>query len=272
MEGIKKFIEIQNCHGHGCGSGSGYGSGDSSGDSYGGDGYGSGYGSGDGDGYGSGDGSGYGSGYGYGSGDGSGYGSGSGDGYSYGSGDGDDIKFFKNDPVYYIDCVPTIIKKVRGNVAKGHIVNKDLTTEPCYIAKENGFSLGHFYCDEGFDRDRVDAMQSKWVKTSWNNKDIIMVIENECKIVGYFIVAMNEKLSNALGWKYGSMRHLGLDSSTRGKGLGRQLFKGSISKMVEKGAEYIDSGYSTKNHISAKLHIKQSFYPVYEEITLHKWL
>ena len=126
MEKIKEFLNID--------FGSGYGSGDGSGSGYGsGDGYG--YGSGYGSGYG--DGSGYGSGYGDGSGDGSGSGSGSGDGSGYGSGYGSMIKMFFNYNVYMIDGIQTIIKSVRNNVAKGFILQSDLTLTPCYIIKQN---------------------------------------------------------------------------------------------------------------------------------------
>ena len=79
------------------------------------------YGSGSGSGYGSGDGSGYGSGYGY------------GDGYGYGIGE------INGKLVYYIDGVQTIITSVKGNVAKGFILQSDLTLTSCYVAKGNGF-------------------------------------------------------------------------------------------------------------------------------------
>ena len=88
-----------------------------------------GYGSGDG--YGDGDGSGYGDGSGHGSGDGSGY------GYCYG------IKSFNKQPVYLIDGVETIIKQLRKNIAKGFILNRDLTLTPCYVVKgHNKFAHG----------------------------------------------------------------------------------------------------------------------------------
>ena len=136
MEDLSKRIEQFLCVSSGDGYGSGSGSGDGDGS-----GYGSGYGSGSGDGYGSGYGSGSGSGYG----DGSGYGSGYGDGYGYGSGDGSgDIKALNGNIVDYIDSVPTIITQVRGNIACGYIVKKDLTLEPCYIAKAgNSFAHGN---------------------------------------------------------------------------------------------------------------------------------
>ena len=128
--------------------GSGYGSGDGSGD-------GSGYG------YGSGSGDGSSDGYGDGSGDGSGYGSGSGDGYGYGSGDGygygsGGVASVNGRTVYLVDDVPTIFTAVTGDVAKGFILNSDLTETPCYIAKGRGyFAHGKTL------REAVDALHAK---------------------------------------------------------------------------------------------------------------
>ena len=123
---VKNFIEKDSSSGYGSGYGSGSGDGSGSG-------YGSGDGSGDGSGSGSGDGSGYGYGSGYGSGDGSGYGYGSG----YGSGYG--IKKYDGEDVHMIDGVQTIITAVHGNIAKGNILQEDLTLTPCFVAKVDGF-------------------------------------------------------------------------------------------------------------------------------------
>lgn len=100
---------------------------------------GSGYGSG------SGDGSGYGYGYGSGFGDGSGYGFGSGFGHGSGFGDGDGsgnncgVKSYDGKTVHLIDGVQTIISTIKGNLAKGFILNSDLSLSPCYICKGNGY-------------------------------------------------------------------------------------------------------------------------------------
>ena len=108
------------------------------------DGYGSGYG----DGSGSGDGSGYGdgSGSGYGDGSGSGYGSGDGSGYGdgYGSGDGDGGLYeIDGQKVYLVDGVATIFTAIKGNVAKGFILQSDLSLTPCCIVKgHNLFAHG----------------------------------------------------------------------------------------------------------------------------------
>ena len=62
-----------------------------------------------------------------------------GSGYGYGSG----IKNINGDMVYQIDNIATIIKMVRNNIAKGFILNSDLTLKPCYVVKgHNLFAHG----------------------------------------------------------------------------------------------------------------------------------
>jgi hypothetical protein len=101
---------------------------------------GDGYGDGDGYGEGSGDGDGYGDGSG--SGDGDGYGDGSGSGDWFGDGY-ENIASYNDIKCYYIDSVPTLITSVKGNVAKGFILNKDFTLSNCYIVKQdNVFAHG----------------------------------------------------------------------------------------------------------------------------------
>ena len=135
---IEEWLKVDNGNGSGygfgdgSGSGSSYGSGDGNGSGFGsGDGNGSGYGFGSGSGYGSGDGNG--SGYGYGNG--SGYGSGDGNGSGYGYGNG--ISKYNNHYVFIIDNISTIITSIHGNVAKGFILNKNLTLEKIFVAKGN---------------------------------------------------------------------------------------------------------------------------------------
>ena len=89
-------------------------------------------------GYGCGTGSGDGSGTGYGDGDGDGDGSGSDDGYGYGSGYGHrNVKDFCGKDLHWIDGVPTIIDRVHGNIAQGRILRKNMTTQKCYIVRND---------------------------------------------------------------------------------------------------------------------------------------
>ena len=123
-EKIKMFLSVNSGSGFGYGSGLGFGFGDdySSGFGYG---FGLGYGSGLGDDYSTGDGQGYSTGNGF------------------GQGYGDGIASYNDEAVYAIDRVPTIIRQVRDNVAKGFILNGDLTLTPCYVVKEgNTFAHG----------------------------------------------------------------------------------------------------------------------------------
>ena len=136
MEEIKILEFISS--GSGRGYGDGYGDGSS--DGYG---YGDGDGSGDGDGYGDGSGSGssdgscYGSCYGYG--DGSSYGYGHGDGSGSGDGSSYGLKSISGKKIYMVDGIATTISHIHGNIAKGTVINRDLTETPCYIVKEGKY-------------------------------------------------------------------------------------------------------------------------------------
>ena len=155
MEGLtleQKILAFLN-PGSGCGDGSGDGSGSGSGYGLGsgyGHGYGSGYGYGDGYGYGCGDGCG----------DGYGCGDGCGDGYSdgYGSGDGSGsgIRAINGQQVYMVDGISTLIDVCHDAYAMGSILHSDLTTEKCFIVKQDGmFAHGETM------RDARDALLEK---------------------------------------------------------------------------------------------------------------
>ena len=113
-------------------------------------------------GYGSGGGNGYvnGHGNGCGSASGSASGSGSGSGCDYGSGSGDGsgygIDYFNSEKVFVIDGLQTIINHIKGNVAKGRILNCDLSTTQCFVVKGNGYFAHGETVREAF-----NALQSK---------------------------------------------------------------------------------------------------------------
>jgi L-amino acid N-acyltransferase YncA len=150
------------------------------------------------------------------------------------------------------------------------VQEKDLD-EVQYIARNFQYQRGHYHCDKNFDRKIVNELYAKWTKSYFLSGNPVVIIKHDDKVAGYFVLMNDKKLSDCLGYTYFRMRSLALNSDIRGKGLGISIFKGSISIMRDMGAEYIDSGYSTKNHISSKLHVRTNFNTVYEEITLHKW-
>lgn len=180
MENVKEWIEEnkdysygnggkREDHDYGCGYGNGYGS-------YSDDGYG--YGSGGGDGYGDGNGygDGCGSGCGYNHGNGYGNGSGSGSGSNFGSGNGlgsgSGIDYFNDEKVFTIDGLKTIINHIKGNVAKGSILNGDFTITPCFVVKGNGYFAHGETVREAF-----NALRSKF----FENMDSEETIESFTK-------------------------------------------------------------------------------------------
>ena len=156
-----------------------------------GSGYGYGYGDGSGSGYGSGDGSGDG----YGDGSGDGYG----DGYGSGSGSGDGIKVFNGDKVYLVDDIQTIFISIRGNVAKGYILQSDLQLKPCFIVKENNKfahgdtlrdafnSLQEKLYDDSTEEERIEAFKKKFPEydVKYDNGDLFTyhhVLTGSCRM------------------------------------------------------------------------------------------
>lgn len=82
-----------------------------------------------------GNGCGCGNGFGNGFGCGNGYGGGYGDGLGNGNGGG--IKGFNGLKVVKVDGLKTIITSVHKGIAKGFILQADMTLKPCYVAKGN---------------------------------------------------------------------------------------------------------------------------------------
>lgn len=145
---------------------------------------------------GSGDGSGYGDGNGFGSGCGDSYGYASGYGAQFGFGDGSGeapgwgdidgggqgcasinnsgLKSFNRDEVFYIDGIPTIIKRItcKKNIACGFILNGDFTLTKCFVAK-----CGNYFAHGETLKEAVLTARQK----RWGNMDIESAIEEFCK-------------------------------------------------------------------------------------------
>lgn len=157
MEDIIRFISLNNVYMSECRLRISIGSGNAEGNgSIFGFGYGSGknYGSGTTKGGGIGHGCGYGYYNGFDHGHGEVYGFSKENGYGYGYGKG--LKSIDGKTIYLIDSVQTIIESVRNNIARGYIVNSDLTLTPCYVVKGNDkFAHGNTL------REAFDALQEK---------------------------------------------------------------------------------------------------------------
>ncbi len=150
--------------------------------------------------------------------------------------------------------------------------DKDDLNDLIRIANNFQYHRGHFHCDVRFNKETVNTLYSKWILSAIENNQIITIIKGKGKIIGYFICDIDRELSKATGYKYGRLKSLAIDNSYRGKGYGKELFEGTIALLKENDCRFVDSGYSSKNHRSAKLHSQFGFSSVYEEVTLHYWL
>ena len=140
------------------------------------------------------------------------------------------------------------------------------------IARHNQFPGGHFLQDQRFDRATVHAMYEKWILTSWKKGDPIAVIENDGKVAGYFAFVMDRSLSDAMGFEYGRMTSLSLDSTIHRKGLGASLFRSVVAMIGQNGGQYVSTEYPLKNYASGKLHSRNGFVAVHEKVLTHLWL
>lgn len=139
-------------------------------------------------GYGTGNASGAGTYYGFGFGFGHGYGSGNDSGCGYGTGaisddnvdSNSNLKKYNKNYIFLIDGVYTIIKSIKGNVAKGYILNQDLTIEKTYIVKGNNmFAHGKNL------KEAIQSLQNKIFKYMDVDKKINEFIKTFNKVDKY---------------------------------------------------------------------------------------
>ncbi len=140
------------------------------------------------------------------------------------------------------------------------------------LAQRWAYPRGHLYCNTGFAKRDVDSMYGRWLETAWQNQTPLAVIEEEGHVQGFFQFSVEPEGQTPLGYRYGHMRLLVLNGEMRGRGMGHALFHGAMVLMKRMGASHIDSGYSTKNHVSARVHARNGFASAHEEVTLHLWL
>jgi hypothetical protein len=192
---------------------------------------------------------------------------------------GDNLSLINAHLKNYFKYYETIIRPV---LKTKHIVKK---IEPCKvltdkkklnivknIAEKYQYQRGHYHCDSNFNKDKVNSMYAKWVETSFYSDDNICIIEKKGTIVGYFICSIDSTLEKYLGYKYGRLKALVLNSEYRGEGLGIKLFASTLSYLQKNGCAYIESGYPAKNHLSSFLHSANHFHSNYEEVSLHYWI
>lgn len=92
-----------------------------------------------------------------GSGEGTAWGGQSNSGWDIGTIKDDAILEFNGHKVYTIDNLPTIIFSVKGNIAKGAVIHRDLTTTDCWIVR-----VGNYFAHGRTAKSAVEEAYAKW--------------------------------------------------------------------------------------------------------------
>ena len=122
---------------------------------------------------------------------------GNGNGYGYGYGNGKSE--FEGHKLYLVDRVPTAITAIKGNFAKGFMLQRNVIRKPCFIAKGGGkfahgdtlrdafFSLQEKLYDDSTEEERIAAFKSKFPEydTPYPNRDLFAfhhVLTGSCRM------------------------------------------------------------------------------------------
>lgn len=176
---------------------------------------------------------------------------------------------YYDDAIWPVVAVENLQVQVDPRVRMARTADRPRLLE---LAQKWTYPRGHFYCDPRFDRDAVDRLYAKWLQTALDQQTPIAVIESAGVVQGFFQFSVEPLQQTPLGHRYAHLRLLALDGSARGQGLGAALFASTLALCQQFGAQFIDSGYSSKNHVSARLHTRHGFLSMHEEVTLHAWL
>jgi hypothetical protein len=108
-----------------------------------------------------------------------------------------------------IDGVQTIIKSIKGNVAKGFIINDDLTLEPTFVAK-----VGDSFAHGRSAREAIDSASAKHNESATPEERVQSFIESHPSLgtlTGREWVAVHRQLTLSC--------EQGCESFVRGKGI-----------------------------------------------------
>ena len=151
-----------------------------------------------------------------------------------------------------------------------YATEKDLD-ELIYLARNYYYKYGRFPADNHFTNEEVSNMREKWIISSFEQGHKIIVIEEGKDIAGYFIYFINDNIQEFVGLKYAHLRSAVLSSEYRGKGIGFDLFAGTLN-LLSKKVDIVDSGFITRNLPSMNLHWKVGLNKVvFSNSTFHKW-
>lgn len=96
---------------------------------------------------------------------------------------------------------------------------------------------------------------------------VLLVAEDEGKVVGYAYAALEERSYNELREACGALHDIYVDESARGRGLGEALVKEVLARMAKKGQPRVVLLTAVQNKVAQKLFEKHGFRTTMLEMT-----
>ena len=138
------------------------------------------------------------------------------------------------------------------------------------LACKSYYSGGRFYSDPYFNNNKVNEMYESLVKSSYKNKDIMLVYRYENDPAGLFICKSIQEIKLNTIIKIAPLRFLLVDTKFREKGIGINIFKETLN-YLKKISDIITTGLESHNLKSLNIHNKFGFKYNYTYSVFHKW-
>jgi ribosomal protein S18 acetylase RimI-like enzyme len=141
-------------------------------------------------------------------------------------------------------------------------------------------SIGRYAADlvrlhHGFDADRfflpdqLEAGYLRFLQSAMHDPDVVLLVaENDSRVVGFSYSRMESRDWNALLDAYGALNDLYVDPAVRYRGVGQALVLATVASLRAKGAQRIVLHAATANTAARKLFEKIGFRSTMIEMTL----
>lgn len=131
--------------------------------------------------------------------------------------------------------------------------------------------------DKKLPREKTDACYQEEVseyvkKLSKDSSKLFILVACENAVLGYIVLAIDEKLSRIYDFKWGGIISLAVDPDYHNKGIGSLLIKEGLNLLKTKRVKYVEV-YTDQNNVAAiSVYEKNGFRVIHSGITLYQYL
>lgn len=130
----------------------------------------------------------------------------------------------------------------------------------------DAYQDSRYYFDGHFDREKLIQFYELWAEKAVRGQleDFAYVVTQEGKVAGFVSIKMEGKHRARIGL-------VGVDSSSRGAGLGMHMFMCVLKELQDQGIEYVHVTTQGRNYAAQRLYQKCGFLTEKTELWYHKW-